>query len=225
MLALAHLARLDAAAVPQDLGWTVLACGVGVLAGFQGIHGRYSQEAFRLAWSPWGIAYLATRAVVPGALFVYVARTGENPAPGWMLALGLGVSSEIVLRLRFFIQQRKLPDGSVEELMRGPFDLLRWYQDLFLDQMGSDLVSIRKASATRAIPKGVSFEELARRIRNNVLNHILETKRERVKAALKSVEDERAAAGGQPGDDHFVQRLAYSLRAIVTARELSDLFK
>ena len=106
---------------------------VGLLAGFQGVYERYGEDAYKAAVTRPGLLYLSTRALLPAA--VYVALYGSNlmPHPLWFWALVCGTAgTELILRTKIFIKEERGPEDGPRELMYGPLDLLRWYQDLFL---------------------------------------------------------------------------------------------
>lgn len=86
----------------------------------------------------------------------------------WLQAIAYGVGVEAILRSRFYVGQIKKEEGGVEEIIRGPLDLLRWYQDLFLTLIDDSRARARKEYVMKNLPKEKSFLELC----DSVLNHI-----------------------------------------------------
>ena len=57
----------------------------------------------------------------------------------WLYALACGTGTEVVLRSKVYVKQTQTGGGNIEELLRGPFDLLRWYQNFFLELSAGSL--------------------------------------------------------------------------------------
>ena len=77
-----------------------------------------------------------------------------------------GTGAELVLRLKFFIKEEITANG-IEELLRGPFDLLRWYQNLFLEAIADSLAESRKNFVKNNLPQNVAFADLCITVRQN----------------------------------------------------------
>lgn len=145
--------------------WTVLAFFVGLLAGFQGIHNRYPLQSLLLLWKTPSLLYLATRGALPSAAYCAILASGRVlPIPAGLLALSLGAGVELALRTRFFIRESTKADGTINEVLWGPFNLLKWYQDLFLKQLGVHVGDIKKECARTLVPANLSFVEVCDRI-------------------------------------------------------------
>jgi hypothetical protein len=66
------------------------------------------------------------------------------------------------------VKQAEGPRGRVEELLKGPLDLLRWYQDFVLVELvPTKLASKRRAFVKKHLPEG-SLLELSNILRNNL---------------------------------------------------------
>jgi hypothetical protein len=210
----------------RDYWLSLLAFGVGVLAGFQALHNRYPQESQALAVKPIGLTYLGLRGAVPASL--YCIFLGQVMVPPWALALGLGVSTELVLRIKFFIKENQKADGTLEQILAGPFDLLKWYQDFFLSKLGVDLGDIRLKAVKRLIPKNLSFEDLCRRITDRL--DILEDPavRQKIADAVKAQQEEFAkdatTAAGEK-ETRYKDRLGFALMRAADKRVIGQLVK
>lgn len=141
---------------------------VGLLAGFQGVFERYKKDSLRASFTSPGIFYLFTRGAVPALIFagLYSNRIIETKL--WLQALACGTGAEVVLRSRVYVKQAQREGANIEELLRGPFDLLRWYQNLFLESIAGRLAISRKKFVEGSLPKEINFLDLCQRLRNNV---------------------------------------------------------
>jgi hypothetical protein len=151
------------------VAYAILAALVGLLSGFQGIYERYRIDSFRAASTAPGILYLITRAAVPGLLF-YAAYAYKLVSADWLLlkALGFGAGTEVVLRSKIYVKQTAKDAAQFEELLKGPLDLLKWYQDLFLTLAAARLAKIRKSFIDRNLPAGGGFTDLCAEVLNNL---------------------------------------------------------
>jgi len=148
--------------------WTLLAFGIGVLAGFQGIHTRYPLHSFALLAKPPGFLYLLTRGAAPSCVYCGVVAAGRLPFLAPLFAMSVGASLEAVLRARVFIRETQKPDGSMDELLFGPFNLLKWYQDFMLTRMGVYVGDFKKRCARDMQPPNVTLQELCDRIEDRL---------------------------------------------------------
>jgi hypothetical protein len=140
---------------------------VGLLAGFQGIYDRYKKDSLNASITPYGIIYLLTRGALPAVayLVLYGSNLIETRHAVW--ALALGTSTEIILRMKFYIREEQTQLGTIE-LLRGPFDLLSWYQNYFLENIADYLAGSRKRFVVNNLPQGMSFPDLCGRVFDNL---------------------------------------------------------
>jgi hypothetical protein len=218
-------APLPAATGGGSYWLSLLAFGLGVLAGFQALDSRYPQESLTLAVRPFGLTYLGLRGAVPATLFCI--SLGRVTVPPWALALGLGVSTELFLRLKVFIKENQKPDGTIEQILAGPFDLLKWYQDFFLAKLGVDRGDIRLKAVKKLIPKSLSFEELCKRIADR-LALVEDPVRQKIDDAVKAqqeafTKDTTTAAGEK--ETRYKDRLGFALMAVAEKRVIGQLVK
>ena len=106
--------------------------GVGLLSGLQAVYSRYPTDSFSAALTVPGSFYLFTRGALPGIVFSVLYHSGTIQSNLFLFALGIGVTWESALRSQFLLKQSPKPGGGIDELVKGPLDLLRWYQDIFL---------------------------------------------------------------------------------------------
>jgi hypothetical protein len=117
---------------------------VGLLSGFQGVYERYEEDSYRAARTSPGILYLLTRGIFPAAVYLALYSSKMLPHPLWFWSLVCGTAgTELILRTKIFIKEDRSPEGVPRELMYGPLDLLRWYQNLFLKNIRKYLPTFR----------------------------------------------------------------------------------
>jgi hypothetical protein len=146
--------------------YSVLSFIVGVLSGFQGIHERYKKDSDDAAFTVPGLAYLFSRGLVPAVIFIalYSSYTIDNPL---ILSVTCGVGAEIILRTKLYIKKEQQGDRS-DDLLRGPFDLLRWYQTRCLEVIAYWIAASRKEFVNRHLPEGAGFLVLCDRVLENL---------------------------------------------------------
>ncbi len=115
-----------------------------------------------------GALYVVTRGTASSLLFVGLYAPHVIDSNLWAWALGCGASAELVLRLKVYVKQMQTVDGGIEELLRGPFDLLRWYENLFLQFMAGALAGDRRRFVEAHLPRGFDFRALAGRGLSNL---------------------------------------------------------
>jgi len=115
---------------------------VGVAAGGQDVSSRYPADTVKSSFTVPGLFYLATRGAVPAALFAAAYYNHWIQTWLFLCALGFGAGAEAFLRSQFLVKQSTAPNGGIEEVLKGPLDLLRWYQDKCLGSI--DTTDCRK---------------------------------------------------------------------------------
>jgi hypothetical protein len=86
----------------------------------------------------------------------------------WVYALAVGTSAELFLRSSFYIKQTTKEGGGGVEVLRGPLDLLKWYQNLVLFEMVSTRLAAKRLVFVRTnLPNG-DFQTLCTIVQNNL---------------------------------------------------------
>jgi hypothetical protein len=205
---------------------------VGGASGFQGMYETYRKDSPRVAITPTGFLYLVSRGALPAILFLllYSRKIIDNNFFLWALACGTGV--ELILRSKISIKQTQVQEGNIQELLRGPLDLLRWYETLFLDYAAPAIGEKRKQFIERNLPRQ-EFLVIYREIQNNTYAWPQEITRREIEGALDKLKAEfenDLAKIVNPGNDKIIieQRhrllLGYKLLDIVGQRGFKILF-
>jgi hypothetical protein len=174
---------------------------IGLLAGFQGIYERYDADPYKAARTLPGILYLLTRGVIPATVYLVLYDAHQLPNPLWFWSLVCGTAgTELILRAKFFIKEERSAEGVSRELMYGPLDLLRWYQNLFLKSIRGKLPTYRGEEIREyirkiltdgmAFPDGMTFPEMCEKVKNNLYYYDSEPKIQQ--AIMRDVEKYQA---------------------------------
>lgn len=126
---------------------------VGVLAGVQGVAAKYRGDTVKSSLTLPGLFYLFTRGAQPAALFAIAYYNHWMQTWLFVMALAFGVGAEVFLRSQFLVKQTTGPNGAIDDLLRGPLDLLRWYQDQCLTYVDTARAQKRQDFISRNLPK------------------------------------------------------------------------
>lgn len=176
---------------------------VGLASGFQGIYDRYQKDAPRAARTRAGFAYLLTRGAIPALVFVILYNAQLVKDYLWAQSLAYGTGIEVILRTKIYVKEVQKEGGGIEEVLRGPFDLLRWYQNFLLEYMAGDLAEFRRKIVESSLPAGTSFLILCNRVLNNLDAWPDPQIRVGVTTAVDELKDafnKEQASGIKPGD-------------------------
>jgi hypothetical protein len=144
----------------QQHDWNYLYCMiafvVGMGAGYQGIHERYGSYSGR-AWrfAP-GLIYILSRGLVPAAIFVGLYHYGQFTQFLWLEAAACGTAWELFARTKFFVKQTE-DDGKTKDIYKGPFDLVQFYQSIFLAKIDGYCVEDKIKFMQENLPKNPQF--------------------------------------------------------------------
>jgi hypothetical protein len=112
--------------------WSLLAFVIGGASGIQDVFEKYRRESVPAIATRAGVFYLFSRGVFPAVVFLILLRNGTLKDHLWAYSIVIGTGAELFMRSSFYIKQTPRPEGGIDELLRGPLTLLKWYQNLFL---------------------------------------------------------------------------------------------
>lgn len=143
---MADATPVAAAVVATIWAWQALLppC-IGALSGYQAIWGKFpanSRQALT-KFGSWG--YLVSRMAVPFVGYALWFKNQTPPSHSWIVAVAWGLGTEMVLRCRFYVGDKHTTAGQTEAVFKGVFDLVEWYQKLWLNHVGTQLASARNA--------------------------------------------------------------------------------
>lgn len=208
---------------------------VGILSGFQTIAERYKRSRLRAVLTRGGLLYLGLRGLISAAVFsalylssFYWSSVVHNRPLLWAFVCGTG--AEVILRSKIFVREKETSAGGVEEVMRGPLNLLISFQNLFLDLIEEELTPLElKSKIARAdkriealrleLPKD-KFEDVCERIEMNLDAFDDQTIVQNVTEAIQQMRAEYEAGTlsnltSGVYEDKFKYKLAYKLLKLV----------
>jgi hypothetical protein len=204
---------------------------IGLLAGFQGIYERYDADPYKAARTPPGLLYLLTRGIIPATVYLLLYDAQLLPNPLWFWSLVCGTAgTELILRAKFFIKEERSAEGVSRELMYGPLDLLRFYQNLFLKSIRKYLPAYRgeeiRESVSKILTDGMSFAEMYEWVENNLYYYDSEAKiQDAIRQAIGRYRADYEAKAAQDEmtpelDKVFQYKLGYTIMRHVGERGL-----
>jgi hypothetical protein len=155
-----------------NYAYSLVAFIAGGLAGFQAIYERYGDESGSSVNTLPGYGYLLSRGLVPLIFFLVLYRSYQVHSYLFGVAIGLGLGTEAILRSQFQVRSQKSAKGGLatENSFVGFFNLLDWYQKLFLQLINTRIAAKRQRmvrDAVRRVPPAFSFDKLCYVVRIN----------------------------------------------------------
>jgi hypothetical protein len=196
--------------------YAVLSFLIGSSAGFQGVYERWQNNAARASLTFPGLVYLFTRGALPALVFVllYRQRVIESQLVLWALVCGTG--AEALLRSKLFIKHQQ-----GEELSRGLFDLLQWYQNIFLESAATRLAELRRKFVEAQLPTGVQFLALCDRVSNNAPAWPDQQAQTDIRTAVSELKTEfqkKQVSDGDTLEQRYRRKLVYKVLDLVGRR-------
>lgn len=205
---------------------------LGLALGFQTIHTKFGADSWRVLTTFMGWVYWLSRALVPVAAYVIWYHLQEEPHDSAMTALLCGLGSEALLRSRFYLGEKTAPDGKVDEVAKGVFDLVHWYQALCLKAAGDKLAKQRKEAIKSLLGSETDFRIVAGRAKANAGAWAIEEEKAKLIAVVNDLTAQfDKAAQGLSGADlqkvnrDFIGELGYAAMRLVGRTSLETLFK
>lgn len=160
-----------AAAFIQHLGWSVLTLPalVGLLSAGQTAYGKVGSDFLNLlTGNNWGRGYLLSRMVIPCGAYVAWYFSQTPSVHSFPMALACGLGAEALLRAKFYVGTDKAGGPKTEDIYRGLFDLVEWYQSLCLRKAGIASADSRKEIVERVFRGREDFVRLCADLRLRV---------------------------------------------------------
>jgi len=203
--------------------YALIAFSFGALAGFQGIYERYGSYSNR-AWRflP-GLLYLLTRGLFPALGFAGLYHYGVIRQALWLQAAACGAGWELFVRSKWYVKSVPRGGDKFEEIYKGPLDLIRWYQSLFLKAIDSHFAKDKIAFVGALLPERIDFLTLCERVNSRINAWTDESVKHEVNGEVAKLiaefEDERHKTSGQQPleklDEKFRYRLCYIVIRLV----------
>lgn len=220
---------MEGEAVVLGWEWAILAIPfvIGIASGGQNIYAKLGGEWLQVLRTVPGWSYWFSRGVVPAISYyaLFLTKLGSKHSISAALLCGLG--SEAVLRSRFFIGSKNA-NGKTEEVYKGVFDLVEWYQNLCL-RMASDNLAAGRVDFIKAIVGTITdFPELCAKASANTAGFQVSG------AELQAIIDKKSSAfhkeptvkSGSPSAElhrTYAYELAYALLHVAGRKHLKTL--
>jgi len=219
---------------PLASDWLVLGVPfiLGLAGGFQSIYTKFGADSSRVLTTFSGWIYWLSRGLVPVVVYEIWYQLQDPPQDSFVAAALCGLGSEAILRSRFYLGDRQQPDGKIEEVAKGVFDLVHWYQALCLKGAGDKLAGERQAFIETLLAGEADFIALTGRSRSNAGAWAIEEDKQKLLNLTNDLEAKfnQAAQGlGGPKLDKlnraFILEFGYAAMRLVGRRSLSTFIR
>ena len=111
--------------------WSILLVpfSIGILSGGQSIYAKMGNDFSGVLTNIWGWIYWGSRGLIPAGAYLVWYFTQVPPVQSWKAAIVCGLGAETILRSKLYVTT-KTEDGKSEDVFRGLFDLIEWWQSL-----------------------------------------------------------------------------------------------
>jgi hypothetical protein len=214
--------------------WSILAVPLllGLALGFQTIQTKFGADSPGVLTTFTGWLYWLSRALVPVVVYIVWYNLQQPPHDSIVTAALCGLGSELVLRSRFYFGEKTQPDGKVEEMAAGIFDLVHWYQALCLKAAGDKLASERQQFVEALLTAETDFPKLALRAHSNAGAWAIQEEQQKLLDLIADLETKFGrATTGLSGvkltecNRAFILELGYAAMRLVGRKSLKTFFK
>jgi|SRR5579859_6330939 len=204
--------------------WAGIAFAFGALAGYQGIYDFYGPQSKKALVLVPGVAYLLSRGAFPALAFSILYGYGLIAHNLWLQSAICGSSWELFVRSKWYV--KKIPGGGkeLEDLYKGPLDLVRAYQTLFLKAIDPHFAKRKIAFAKANLEEGLTYSELANRVMDGLSAWSNEDTKTKVQSLVEGYSKPCEKELANPGQQTVAQiNLKYNYRLCHTlVRELGE---
>jgi hypothetical protein len=187
------------------------------------VYQRYDKESFAGATTLPGLLYLGSRAVIPAGVFTILLARETITDNLWLWAMVTGTSTEAVLRTKFFLKKdEKNPD---QDVLWGPFDLVKWYQELVLTSIGPRLSARNIRPVEQLLRLITSFDAFAQRAFARLNGLTNATVREELSTEISKLRADYSNSTAADRDVIFSTTLMYLLNRKLPRQEFVALIR
>lgn len=202
---------------------------VGVASGGQSIHAKLGGDMFQILRTLPGWFYWLSRGVVPLVCYYGVLVSKLNGLHSVPTAMLCGIASEAVLRSRLFIGTKR-ENGKSQDVYRGLFDLVEWYQNLFLQLASNNLAAGKIAFVQSLVGSTTDFPHFCSRALVNAAGFQLgcselRAEIEKHRVAFNKEPAARSNAASAELHQEYCYILCYSLMQLVGRKHVRTLFR
>ena len=203
---------------------------IGLLSAGQTIQSRQGIDFLAALTTGWGFVYWLSRGLVPVGTYIAWYFI-QNPQEHSVVAAALcGLGSEALLRTKVYLGQTKTAGGNPEDVFKGLFDLIEWYQAYCLKRSGISLAERRRKLVGKLLTSKTDFPTFSAAVKASAASLDDNEKSEvRKKADELLAEFQKQLAVTAVGDEttrlhrDFIFELGYTLLKLVGKRGLKTL--
>jgi hypothetical protein len=207
--------------------WVVAIPGLlGFLSGGQQIYAKQGSDLFTILRTGWGTCYWLSRIVIPAGGYLAWYAAQSPPEHSVWVAVAFGLGAEAILRSKIYLGTRSTAAGNQEDLLKGVFDLIEWWQGFALNKANVSLATRKQKLVDRLTANENDFANFAQRVKNRAnslddeqRNAILNASNELL-AAFQKAGGARLSAETQRD---FCAELSYKVLRLVGRRGLTTL--
>jgi hypothetical protein len=196
---------------------------LGFLSAGQQIYAKQGSDIFSILRTGWGICYWLSRAAIPAGAYVIWYLAQEKQQHSAVIATLFGLGSEVVLRSKFYWGSRSAGAGKQEDVLKGVFDIIEWWQGFALKKANVALAKRKQNLVNRLTTNENNFANFSQRVKNHANSFDDEQRDAIVKAANDVTADvQKAGAANLTVEQQrdFCRILCYKVLRIVGRRGL-----
>ena len=209
----------------------VVPMGIGLLSAGQTIQSKQGIDFFAALTTGWGFVYWLSRGLVPVGTYIAWYFKFQNPHEHSILAAALcGLGSETLLRAKVYLGQTQTAGGKPEDVFKGLFNLIEWYQAYCLKRSGISLAERRRKLVSKLLTSKTDFPTFSAAVKASAASLDDNEKSDvRKKADELLAEFQKQLALTAGGDEttrlhrDFIFELGYALLKLVGKRGLKTL--
>jgi hypothetical protein len=205
---------------------------IGILAGIQTFYAQAGSDGPNLLKTAAGVFYWSSRGVVPVATYLVWFFLRDPHIHSVIAAISSGLGSEAVLRSRFYFGEKKASGGKSEEVFKGVFDLLAWYQGLLLKLAGEQAAEGRQKFVENLMKGETNVPQLVQRAKTNAKAWPIKEEEDKLQSMLDSflTRFQKELIADPPPDlaqfhHEYIMELGYAAMRLTRRKSLKVLFK
>ena len=166
---------------------------------------------------------MLTRAGIPVVGYWLWFENQEPRHHSLMAAAAWGLGTELLLRSQLYLGQRQTAEGAPEPVFKGIFDLVEWYQNLWLNHVGNQLAKARNTFIKQLVGEAANFPAAVAHARNQA-NGWPHDQKDAILKKIAEIEAIAAANGNAADHKGLTMSLAFALLDLVGEDGTKELF-
>ncbi|MBI4324308.1 MAG: hypothetical protein HY674_03505 [Chloroflexi bacterium] len=201
---------------------------LGFLLGGQQIYAKQGSDFFNILRTGWGVGYWLSRMLIPAGGYLLWYCLQDKPQHSLWAASAWGLGSEMVIRTKFYFGTRSAPDGKPDDIFKGVFDLVDWWQKFALEKANIALADGKQKVVNGLTETETDFRNLCQRVKSHA-NSLDDEQRakvvEKADEGLATFNTEGGTALRPEQQREHVRVLCYGLLKLVGRRGLKLLIR